>query len=307
MPPMWHRWPASFWSRSTTLNEKACISVSMMRASRPRALDWRTMFRPRTLFAPALLAIIAVAAPPATAEELNAEQIIEKALSQGSAVAFQQGTASLTMTIVNAQGQEKKQSLDIKAAKDDKGLLRSLVRFTSPAGVAGVSFRVLEKKDALPDQFVYIPATKQIRQITAGSATSSFFGSDFTFVDLMPLPADQRDQVKITRLPDGSVGKQKTYVIEAAPQVAGSPYSKLVVHVDQKMLIPLKIEFFDPAKKALKTLSIRKLKKMKGEVIPVDMVMKNVQKNTRTELVIEKLNPDAKLTDADFTDEAMKR
>lgn len=265
------------------------------------------MFYPRKLFAPVLLTLFTLAALPASAEELNAEQIIEKALSQGSAVAFQQGTASLTMTIVSAQGQAKKRSLDIKAMKDSTGLLRSLVRFSKPADVAGIAFLVREKKGTLPDQYVYVPAARVVRRVAAGNATSSFFGSDFTFADLMPLPADQRDKVKITRLPDGSIGKQNTFVIEAMPQVEGSPYSKLVVHVDQKMLIPLKIEFFDPAGKALKNLSIRKLKKLKGEIVPVDVVMKNVQTGSRTELVIENPNPDAKLTEADFTEEAMQR
>lgn len=265
------------------------------------------MFHPRKLFASSLLALFALAAIPASAEELNAEQIIEKALSQGSAVAFQQGTASLTMTIVSAQGQAKTRSLDVKAMKDATGLLRSLVRFSKPADVAGIAFLVREKKGALPDQYVYVPAARVVRRVAAGNATSSFFGSDFTFADLMPLPADQRDQVKITRLPDGAIGQQNTYVIEAIPQVEGSPYSKLVVHVDQKLLIPLKIEFFDPAGKALKTLSIRKLKKLKGEIVPVDVVMKNVQTGSRTELVIDNPNPDAKLTEADFTEEAMQR
>lgn len=265
------------------------------------------MFYSRMRFVPSLLAFFALASQPVAAETLNAEQIIEKALSQGSAVAFQQGTASLTMTMVSPQGQTKKRSLDVKAMKDGTGLLRSLVRFSKPADVAGIAFLVREKKGALPDQYVYVPAARVVRRVAAGNATSSFFGSDFTFADLMPLPADQRDNVKITRMPDGSVGKQPTYVIEALPQVEGSPYSKLVVHVDQKMLIPLKIEFFDPAGKALKTLSIRKLKKIKGEVVPVDVVMKNVQTGSRTELVIDNPNPDAKLTEADFTEEAMQR
>lgn len=246
-------------------------------------------------------------AAPAAAGELSAEQIIDKALSQGAAVAFQQGTARLTMTVVTPRGEAARRTLEIKAMKGEDGLLRSLVKFVKPADVAGIAFLVRQKKDALPDQYVYVPAAKVVRRVAAGNAGSSFFGSDFTFGDLMPLPEGQRDQIKINRLPDGTVGKQPTYVVEAAVQVEGSPYSKLVVHVDQKMLTPLKIDFFDPTGKELKTLSVRKLKKLKGEVVPIDVVMKNVQTGSRTELVIEEPNPDAKLSEADFTEEAMQR
>lgn len=261
-----------------------------------------------------LLATLACATPsvpllasPTRAEELSAEQVIDKAFSQGAAVSFQQGRAQLTMTIVSPQGQTKRRTLEIKAMKDEAGLLRSLVKFARPADVAGIAFLVREKKDALPDQYVYVPAARVVRRVAAGNASSSFFGSDFTFGDLMPLPENQRDKVKIARLPDGEVGKQPVYVIEASPQVEGSPYAKLVVYVDQKMLIPLKIDFYDPAGKELKTLSVRKLKKLKGELVPVDVVMKNVQTGSRTELLIEDPDPDAKLSDADFTEEAMQR
>lgn len=248
-----------------------------------------------------------VAASPSRAEELSAQQIIDKALSQGAAVAFQRGTARLTMTIVNARGEAKRRTLEVKAMRGEDGLLRSLVRFVKPADVAGISFLVREKQNALPDQYVYVPAAKVVRRVAAGNAGSSFFGSDFTFGDLMPLPESERDKVKTQRLPDGKVGNQTTYVIEAVPQVEGSPYSKLIVHVDQKLLTPLKIEFFDPAGKALKTLTVKKLKKVKGELVPVDVVMKNSQTGSRTELLIEDPNPDAKLSDADFTEEAMQR
>ena len=246
-------------------------------------------------------------APAAHAEELSAQQIIDKALSQGAAVAFQRGTARLDMTIVNPRGEAKRRALEVKAMRGEDGLLRSLVRFTKPADVAGIAFLVREKKGALPDQYVYVPAAKVVRRVAAGNAGSSFFGSDFTFGDLMPIPDSERDKVKLTRLADAEVGKQPTYVIEAVPHIEGAPYSKIVTYVDKKLLTPLKIEFFDPAGKALKTLTVKKLKKIKGELIPIDVVMKNTQTGSRTELVIEAPDPEAKLSDADFTEEAMQR
>ena len=124
----------------------------------------------------------------------------------------------------------------------------------------------------------------------------------------MPLPASQKDSVKLTRLPDVEVGGRKTYVIETVPTVDGSPYGKVISYIDQKSLVPLKVEFFDPSKKPLKTLRIKKMKKMKdGSLLPVVLQMKNVQKGSKTILEIQKPNPRAKLSDSDFTEEAMQR
>jgi len=253
-----------------------------------------------------VLAVVVAAAPAAAAEDLTANQIIDKALSK-SQVGMQQGTATLKMTIVSPRNEAKVRTLEVKAMRNADGLLRSLVKFTKPAEVAGIAFLVREKKDALPDQYVYVPAAKVVRQIAAGNAGSKFFGSDFTFGDLMPLPAGERDRIKATRLADEEIGKQATYVIEAVAQFEGSPYGKLKLWVHKKHLVPLKIEFYDPSLKLLKRLKVKKLKKVDGDFVPVHMLMKNLQEGSRTELVIENPNPTAKLSEADFTEEAMQR
>jgi hypothetical protein len=254
-----------------------------------------------------LVSLSLAAAALAQDDALTVDQIIDKAVAKGNVVGFQTGTATLVMTITDgASGSQKSRTLEIKAMRD-QNLTKSLVKFTKPAEVAGTSFLVIEKKDALPDQYVYVPAAKVVRRIAAGNASSSFFGSDFAYIDLMPLPASERDKVAFKRMADADVGGQMTYVIEAEPKVEGSPYGKLVTYVHREHLIPLKIEFFDPKQKPLKTLRVKKLKKLKGQLVPVEATMTNVQTNSETHLQIVDPNPDAKLSVSDFTEEAMQR
>jgi len=249
--------------------------------------------------------VASTGARAAATTEPTAEDIVQQALSKG-AVGFRQGTASIQMTIVTAKGESRPRSLELKAMRGADGLLRSLVRFQSPADVNGTSYLVVEKKDALPDQWVYVPKAKVVRRIAAGNASSSFFGSEFTFADLMPLPMSNKDKVAITRLPDGDVGGQAVYVIEVVPKIEGAPYGKLIAHVHKTLLVPLKIEFFDTNKAPLKTLRVKKLQKVNNEQIPVEVEMK-AESGARTELVLEKVDPNAKLSEADFTEEAMQR
>ena len=247
--------------------------------------------------------------PSASAKELDANAIVNDAMAQG-AMGVQQGTATLEMTIVKKSGEKKVRTLDIKVLRDEDGLLNSLIKFTKPAEVAGTAFLVKEKKGQFPDQYVYVPAARVVRRVAAGNATSSFFGSDFTFADLMPLPESQRENVEMKRLPDGEIGGQKVYVIEVVPKVEGSPYGKFILHIQQEQKLPLKIEFFDPAKKPLKTLLVKKLKKVKEPkvaLLPVEVEMKNLQTGSKTIIEIKDPNPNAKLTKGDFTEEAMTR
>lgn len=241
----------------------------------------------------------------AAAPQLSLEEIVEKSLNKGT-VGFKQGTATLQMTITNNKGEVKANTILVKAMKSSDGTLRSMVKFTSPASVAGTAFLVREKKDALPDQYIYLPSTKRVTRVVAGQAGSSFFGSDFSFGDLMPLPLSEKDKVSIVRGDDAQVLGQDTYTITVTPKIAGAPYGKVVVSVDKQRLIPLKIDFFDPQLKALKTLKVKALKKVGGEEVPVHVVMESAS-GSKTELVIENPDANAKLSESDFTEEAMQR
>jgi len=261
------------------------------------------MSRNRTALS--LMTLALVIAPMAHADELTADAILDKALNKGNVLGFNQGTATLSMTITK-DGVAKNRTLEIKALRENQ-LMKSMVKFSKPAEVAGISFLVIEKKDALPDQYVYVPAAKVVRRVAAGNASSSFFDSDFSYVDLMPLPPSQRDKAKMTRLPDADVGGQPAYVIEAVLNVEGAPYGKLITYLHKEHLTPLKVEFFDGKLAPLKTLKVKKLKKVKGELVPVEVTMKSEVAKTETHLVITDINPDAKLSASDFTEEAMQR
>ena len=49
-----------------------------------------------------------------------------------------------------------------------------------------------------------------------------------------------------------------------------------------------------------------RVQKVNGEQVPVEVEMK-AENGSRTELVLEKVDPTAALTEADFTEEAMQR
>lgn len=277
------------------------------------------MQRSRLAFAlvPALFLSLLAAPAPAAGKEPSAEEIVEKALNRG-AVGFQQGTATLRMTIVTTKGDAKERTLEIRAMKDGDGLLKSMVKFSKPADVSGTAFLVLQKKDALPDQYVYVPKAKVVRRIAAGNATSTFFGSDFTYADLMPLPVSEKDKVAVEKLPDGAVGGQAVYILQVTPKVEGSPYGRVIAYVQKELMVPLKIEFFDPQNQPLKSLLVRKLQKINvcpenakkkdgcEQHVPMEVEMKATA-GSRTELVVEKVDPNAALTESDFTEEAMQR
>jgi outer membrane lipoprotein-sorting protein len=268
----------------------------------------KTLSLPTLALFGALVSPGLVAAPAAasTGESMTAEQILDKALESG-AIGFSKGTANLDMLITDAKGNSKQRTMAVKAMTGDDNMLKIMLKFTRPAEVAGMGFLVIQNKNALADQFIYMPAARVTKRVAAGQASGSLFGSDFAYVDLMPLNPTERESAKMTRLDDAKVAGRRAYVISTDIDVVGSPYSKLITYVDAEHLVPLRIEFFDPDGKPLKTLKVKALKKVEKRLIPTKLSMANAQKGTETIVQVRDIQPDAPLSASDFTEEALQR
>ena len=94
------------------------------------------------------------------------------------------------------------------------------------------------------------------------------------------MPQKEQEKGQIKRLDDEKVGGQATYVIQMG-MPAEAPYGKVLFYVHQKHLLPVKVAFFDKQQKVLKELLMKKLKKIEGQLVPVEMVMKMYKKVRR--------------------------
>jgi hypothetical protein len=250
-----------------------------------------------------LLASLAATPTPSPSAELDAATIVKKAMARN--LFGLSGTAHATMVIHTQRGEEKTRDLDVKLMRNAAGLQRALISFRSPVEVAGTAFLVLERPEGNPDQYLFLPALKKVRRIAAGQATDSFMGSDFTYLDLSPLPQGSANQVEYKKLANQDVGGQPAFVIEAIAKIPGSPYSKVITSIHRDHLVPLRIEFFDQLGKPLKVVMMKKLKKVEGKLIPVEMEMRNQQKNSWTTLALNELNLKIKLSEEEFTPESL--
>ncbi|MBN2359170.1 MAG: outer membrane lipoprotein-sorting protein [Deltaproteobacteria bacterium] len=256
-----------------------------------------------SLYAALLLA--ASPQPAATGADLDAGTIVKKAMARN--LLSLTGTAHAVMKVKSAKGGEKTRDFDAKLLRTKAGMQQVMISFRTPPEVAGTAFLVLERPDGPPDQYLYLPALKKVRRIAAGQATDSFMGSDFSYLDLSPLPAGSSNDVEFKRLPDTEVGGQPVYVVDASMKIAGSPYSKVTTSIHREHFIPLQMEFCDAFGKPLKVLRVTKIKKIDDRLLPVEAEMKNLQKGSSTVLELAEIDLKAKLSEAEFTPEAMQQ
>jgi len=248
---------------------------------------------------------IALVARPAKADGtdgLNGEQIAGR-IVQGSAFDWDGARTRMKMTLVAKDGGKRERALDILARKQG-GLVQTVVRFMTPADVAGTAFLLLEQKDGGSDQYIYLPGLRRTRRIVGREREGSFMGSDFTYADLRR--ADAAGAVH-KRLPDEKINADVTAVVESTPKKeAKSPYSKVQTWVRMSDYVPLRTRFYDAKGQLLKTLFARRIGKLEGKPVVMEALMKNEQTGSTTQLVIESIERQASLPDSAFTPTALE-
>ncbi len=163
-----------------------------------------------------VLAFAAVSEPaPAFAEEPNAAKLMAASLQATKPV---RSVAEGRFVLTNKAGQSRvRATRSVSALKADGANNRRVVRFTSPADVAGTAVLTIENSDTPDDIWVYLPALKKVRRLPPSNLKDAFVGTDFSYGDVLGhAVADWNHKVDRTE----TVGGVATRVIESTPKTA---------------------------------------------------------------------------------------
>lgn len=233
------------------------------------------------------------------------EEIADKAFGQAF-VGLQKGTASISMLLEGKGRRDEGQTqiLTFKSMRNDEGLLRYLVRFEKPLTKKGMSFLVREKKDALPDTWLFVGG--QLTQMAAGKATGTFFGSDLIFADLLPYPKEKNQDVSLQSLPNQIVGGNDCYVVQITIKNTESPYGRILAFVRKAEMIPAKVEFYGQDGTLFKILVIAQVEKINGRLIPTRLEISKHGTDRKTTLIISEIKPDSEPKESEFEPSKLK-
>ncbi|MEM7411114.1 MAG: outer membrane lipoprotein-sorting protein [Myxococcota bacterium] len=100
-----------------------------------------------------------------------------------------------------------------------------LIRFTSPSALKGTGVLLLEHSTL----YVYLPALRRSRRVSVGQMRDAFFGSDFSYQDLLPKRASD-----FTLIDRGEAGDCEVFILLPS-QSSQLSYSKFDVCVDHSV------------------------------------------------------------------------
>jgi len=194
---------------------------------------------------------------------LNGREIMEKVNARDT------GDRSITemeMILIDKKGNKRVRKLKTFGLEKGKDSL-SLMFFLSPADVRNTGFLTFDYDESGKDddQWLFLPALRKTKRITAGDKSGSFMGSDLNYSDMT---SPDLNLYEYTLMKETEVKGQKVWQIKSVPKTKAeaekSGYSKSVVFIRQDNYVMIRGVRWVHKKKRNKYLDVRKLEKIDG-------------------------------------------
>ncbi len=181
---------------------------------------------------------------------------------------------------------------------------KSVLRFTAPPEVKGVSLLVHNHPDRSSDQWMWRPAIERDQRIALQDRSTRFFGTDFSYEDLEERDVNQFD---FKLLGEETFDGQACWKLESKPRekkVSQYLYSHVWVRKDN--YVYLQVEAFSKAGLA-RRIKYTDIQNVQGLWTARVIEVFDAVKKSRTILKFEKLQYNIPLDESGFTLQALRR
>lgn len=202
--------------------------------------------------------------------------IIEKVNSRNEG---EQLSQKFRMELVDRRGKTQVRETVIYR-KDFSDQRKTVIFFSSPSNIKGTGFLTFDyfQTEQDDDQWLYLPALRKTRRISAANRGDYFLGTDLTYEDIKKGTKIGKDDYNFKMLRTETYHNKKCYVVEALPknrEIAKElGYGKVHFYIDPDIWIARKSVFWDIADNELKTIEASHIEKIDGiwSVIKIEAV-----------------------------------
>lgn len=195
---------------------------------------------------------------------------------------------NIKMTVFSKNG-----TSSIREAKTwQKNNDKRLFRFTSPASQAGIGILSLPN-DVM---YLYMPAYEKERRIASSAKNQGFAGTDFSYDDMeSKLYQEKYDAISLKT-------ENNMWVLELKPKANNTTgYAKLIVTIGKDNHYPRKVQYYDKNNTQIKELNNIKIEKKGNYWVATLFEMKDLKKQTKTQMEFTSVEYDKGLKDDDFS------
>jgi outer membrane lipoprotein-sorting protein len=238
---------------------------------------------------------------------LTGREIMEKYKAQDRT---NDSSVEIRMTLINSRGGKRERQLTQVTKTDKQDNRKTLIRFLSPADVAGTGFLSIEHRDRDDDNWLYLPALRKVRRIASSDKTDSFMGTEFTYEDLDP---EDLDAHEYKLLGSDSVDGVEAWIVEAVAtdpkRAKESGYRKRELWISKDHYVIIEMKYYDKKGAYVKILKATEIKQVPGtdKWRAHRLIMEDVRKGNKTVLELANYKINQGVPDKYFSQRYLKR
>jgi len=271
--------------------------------------------RPRSLYASILLSSIAIggAAPapvPAFAREpMTGREIMQAVNDRDDGT---QVTRTFRLELTDRNGRTRiEETIGYRRYFGEEK--RTILFYTDPTNVRGTGFLTFDYPDPSldDDQWLYLPALRKVRRISASDRGDYFLGTDFTYEEIKKEQKVELADYVFTAQGTERVGEYDTLVVEGRPASEALAeelgYSRTVWRIDPDIWMSRKTDYYDLNGNHLKTAAIEDVQVIDGIVTMTQAYVQNHKTGHATRLTFSDIDYEAEVDQHLFTQTRLRR
>jgi hypothetical protein len=255
------------------------------------------------------------ASPPSPAKSSATLAEIETCASEN--LPSSGGVIGFSVDAVDRTGAITASRAELRWRKPEDQPTQILLVVSEPAKTAGTALLIIDRQQGKPEFFVRLPEMKKVKQVRSRRLRGPVLGTDFSYEDLKRL-REPLDQTQLELIGTEEIEGRPTWILETIPgDDDRSEYSRVLTYVDHVSCLPIRIDLFeagvDGADRLRKRLAApaEEIRPVAGEgegkpLLPHQFVMRDLRRETRTVVRIERFEVNSDLPAEQFTRAALQ-
>jgi hypothetical protein len=197
---------------------------------------------------------------------LSGDGVIERVNARDDG---EQVSRSLKMELIDRRGKSRvRETVGYRRYYGEEK--RTVLFYVSPTNVKGTGFLTYDYPEARTDddQWLYLPALRKVRRISASDRGDYFLGTDLSYEDIKKESRIATEDYTFSTINTSEVDGHLTYVVEGFPvdkeTAAELGYGRVLWHIDPKMWMSRLTEMWDINGNPLKTVHNEEFEYIQG-------------------------------------------
>ncbi len=239
----------------------------------------------------------------------TADEVVQKMNSRPEGIAVQRDMA-ITMTDRRGNTREEHTRAFRRYFGQTK---KTVIFYTQPGTVAGTAFLTWDyaEPERDDDQWLYLPALRKVRRISASDRGDYFLGTDFTYEEIKKESKIAAEDYQFSLLGEEDVDGHHTWIVQATPADAevskALGYGRVLLRIDSTLWMPRLTEYWDVNGNFLKTVHARGIENIDGIWAITDIEATNRKTGHSTRIQFENTDYGASVPPRLFQQNALKR